>query len=249
MKCKYCGNNLNIEDKYCPYCGKANPFAKKHQQEMDRFARDYEETKQDVLEESSRFNRKTVRITIIAVLVALIAVAFILVVKADDIRYWQEDRAIETRADEHSANIESLMADRDYTAVYHYMNDNHLTYSRALRKYDAVYDTSFRYNMFYENLMTLQLKKADSEKYRYYTDTELIEDISKNIHSVYEFMTPQEYNKEAYEGECMEYMEDLRDEVEILTAGYFGLTMEEARSMREMNQARINVFLEDHYEG
>ena len=45
MKCKYCGNNLNIEDKFCPYCGRPNPFAQKHQEEMERYEKDYSETK------------------------------------------------------------------------------------------------------------------------------------------------------------------------------------------------------------
>ena len=85
MKCQHCGNNLNIEDRFCPYCGQPNPFAVKHQEEMDRYEKDYQETKEDVLEQSSRFNRHTVRITIIAVLVALIAVTCFLLAKADDI--------------------------------------------------------------------------------------------------------------------------------------------------------------------
>ena len=73
MKCQHCGNNLNIEEIFCPYCGQPNPFAVKHQEAMRRFEKDYERTKKDVLEQSTRFNRHTVRITILAVLLALIA--------------------------------------------------------------------------------------------------------------------------------------------------------------------------------
>ena len=248
MKCKHCGNNLNIEDKFCPYCGQPNPYAVKHQEEMERYDRDYRETKADVLEQSSRFNRHTVRITIIAVLVALIAAVGVLFAKADDIRWWQMEKEVESRTPEFAAEIDRLMEERDYLGISYYFSVNKITYTSAMREYDAVYDTSSRYRTFYENLMTLQARKADPESYRYYTESELIEDISKNIHSLYEYMKPNDYNKEAYEGDKMEYMEALRDHMEILVSGYFGLTPEEAREMRTMTVSRINVMLEDNYE-
>ena len=248
MKCQHCGNNLNIEDRFCPYCGQPNPFAVKHQEEMDRYEKDYQETKEDVLEQSSRFNRHTVRITIIAVLVALIAVTCFLLAKADDIRWWQMEKSVEAQAPEHREAIAEIMENRDYMSLYSYMSRNRITYTRSLKEFDAVYDTTSRYRMFYNNLMTLQAKKADEEKYRYYTESELLEDISRDIQALYEYMEPNDYNKEAYEGDKMEYMEDLRDHMEAMVSGYFGLSPEEVREMRTMTVSRINVLLEDSYE-
>ena len=248
MKCQHCGNNLNIEDRFCPYCGQPNPFAVKHQEEMDRYEKDYQETKEDVLEQSSRFNRHTVRITIIAVLVALIAVTCFLLAKADDIRWWQMEKSVEAQAPQHREAIAEIMDDRDYMSLYAYMNRNRITYTNSLREFEAVYDTTSRYRMFYQNLMTLKAKQADEENYRYYTESEVIEDISKNIFSLYEYMKPQDYNKEAYEEDKMAYMEDLRDHMETMVSGYFGLSPEEVRGMRSMSASRINVLLEDSYE-
>ena len=94
MKCKHCGSNLNIEDKFCPYCGEPNPYATLHQKEMDKYKKDYQATKRDVLEQSSRFNRRTVKVTIIAIMVALIAAVMVLIFNVDNIRYWKEDRDI-----------------------------------------------------------------------------------------------------------------------------------------------------------
>ena len=248
MKCQHCGNNLNIEDKFCPYCGQPNPFAVKHQEEMERYEKDYQETKEDVLEQSSRFNRHTVRITIIAVLVALIAVTCFLLAKADDIRWWQMEKSVEDQAPQHMEALNEIMENRDYMALYSYMNRNRITYTNSLREFDAVYDTTSRYRMFYQNLMTLQAKRADEENYRYYTESELLEDIARDIQAFYEYMKPQDYNKEAYEGDKMEYMEDLRDHMETMISGYFGISPEEVREMRTMTAARINVLLEDSYE-
>ncbi|MGN0156099.1 MAG: hypothetical protein ACI39N_02540, partial [Lachnospiraceae bacterium] len=71
MKCKYCGANLAIEDEKCPFCGKPNPFMTKHRSEMKRFTKEFEKTKSEVIEKSNRFNSWTIRVTVIAVLVAL----------------------------------------------------------------------------------------------------------------------------------------------------------------------------------
>ena len=158
------------------------------------------------------------------------------------------ERKIDIEAPMHRAALDEIIADRDYMMLYSYMSRNRITYTRSLREYDAVYDTTSRYRMFYENLMTLQAKKADEERYKYYTDSEIIEDVSKNIFSLYEYMQPQEYNEEAYAKDKMEYMEDLRDHMEAMVSGYFGLSPEEVREMRTMSASRINVLLEDSYE-
>ncbi len=248
MKCEHCGNNLNIEDKFCPYCGQPNPYAVKHQEEMERYEKDYQETKEEVLEKSSRFNRHTVRITILAVLVALIAVTGFVMAKADDIRWLQMEKSVEQKAPVHREALTELMDSRDYLGVYSYMTRNRITYTNSLREFDAVCDTTSRYRMLYENLMTLQGKRKGAENYGYYTEAELIEDISRNLYGIYGYMKPQEYNSEAYEGDKMEYMEALRDHVETMISGYFGLTPEETMSMRELTESRINVLLEDSYE-
>lgn len=248
MKCPHCGNNLNIEDRFCPYCGKPNEFAVKHQEEMDRYEKDYQETRENVLEKSSRFNRHTVRITIIAVMIALIAVAGFLLARADDIRWWQLEKTVEAEAPMHREAIKEIMENRDYMALYSYMNRNRITYTSTLREFDAVYDTTSRYRMLYDNLMILEAKKNGEGNYSYYTETELIENISREVKAIYEYMEPQEYNAEAWEGDKMEYMEDLRDHVETMVSGYFGLSLDEAKEMRSMTESRISVLLEDSYE-
>lgn len=247
MKCQHCGSNLNIEDNICPYCGQPNPFAEKHQEAMRRFEKDYESTKRDVLEQSSRFSRHTVRITILAVMVALIAAAVILLIKADDIRWWRQERSVEANAAEHIAAINELMDERDYLALYSYFSKTNTQYSDAFREYDAVCETSYQYRRFYVSLMMLQAKEADPENYRYYSETELLEDISNAIKRINEYMEPQTYNEDGYTEEKMAYMEDLRDSVEAMTEGYFSLSREEAVETRGMTVARINVLLEDHY--
>lgn len=248
MKCQYCGNNLNIEDKFCPYCGRSNPFAVKHQEEMERYEKDYQKTKKEVLEQSSRFNRRTVKITVIAVLVALIAISCFLLAKSYDIRWWNMERSIASEAETHRQAVQQLMEARDYQALCSYVSENRITYTDDLKEYEAVFNTTQQYRRFYDYLMILQSKKADEEKFKYYSESELLEGVAKSINSLYEYMEPQKFNPEAYQGDKMEYMEDLREHTEIMVSGYFGISPEEAAGMRSMTVSRINVLLEDCYE-
>ena len=50
MKCSNCGSNLQIEDSKCPYCGSMNPYFEKHREEMFRYKKDYEKTKDEVIQ-------------------------------------------------------------------------------------------------------------------------------------------------------------------------------------------------------
>ena len=217
------------------------------QEAMRRFEKDYERTKKGVLEQSTRFNRHTVRVTILAVLVALIAVAAVLLIKADDIRWWRMEKRAESRAAEHRAAISELMDRRNYLGLYSYLTKNDIRYTDAFREYDAVCDSSSQYRQFYENLMMLQGKKNDPEAFRYYSREELLENTSKEIYRINECLKPQTYNEVAYTAEKIAYMESVRDRVETMMEGYFGLSREETLATRGMTVARINVLLEDHY--
>lgn len=247
MKCEHCGNNLQIEDSFCPYCGQPNPFAVRHQKEMQHFTREFQKTRQDVLEQSSRFNRRTVRITILAILVAACAVMAFLCASSDEIRYRREEKKIEAEAEKHAAAIDTLMEQRDYAAVHAYMDRNHLSYTRALDEYDAVYLTSMYYTRLYENLMILLIKSHNAEMYKYYKQDELIEDIAAGVGAISEAMKEDENHPEEFTEDKTAYMDDLSAAVRQLLIRYMHITGEEAEQLPSMTQARRTVLLEDAY--
>ena len=250
MKCEHCGYNLQIEDRYCPYCGQPNPFARQHQKEMDRFSKQFEETRDDVLEQASRFNRRTVRITILAVLTALCAVMAFLCVRADDIRWMREERAVERNADTHRAVIEEKMREKDFSGLYHYMSDNRLSYADVLREYDAVYMTSYYYRYFLEDLSMLTARRNGSAQYTYYTESGLLEELSRMLSGLYSYVNeePSSWNEEQYTPEKTAYMQAVCDEVAVLSVRYLNLTPEEASGMQTLSSARLTILLEEAYE-
>ncbi len=44
MKCPHCGAQIGLEEKYCPFCGLPNEFARKHQEDMDRYEQEFQQT-------------------------------------------------------------------------------------------------------------------------------------------------------------------------------------------------------------
>ena len=112
MKCQHCGNNLNIEDKFCPYWGHINPMGAEA-----KFLRDLEKTRKDMdqvddearkaygteIKKGAKSTAKTV--LIVGLIVLLIIGGFILLEKtvfnydykgnyADELA-WQHERFIE----------------------------------------------------------------------------------------------------------------------------------------------------------
>ena len=248
MKCEHCGNNLQIENAFCPYCGQPNPFAVRHQREMQHFTREFQKTRQDVLEQSSRFSRRTIWVTILAILIAACAFMAFLCAKADDIRYSRIEKRIEAEAQEHSKVIDAFMAERDFAGLYSYMDRNHLSYTRAFDEYDAVYRVSLYYTRLYENLMILLSKSVNENVYTYYKQEELIEDIAAGIEAIGEAQEENEYHPEQYTEDKKEYMKAAEETAAQLLIRYMHITEEEAEQLPSMTQARRAVLLEDAYE-
>ena len=247
MKCEHCGYSIQIEDRYCPYCGQPNPFAVQHQREMQRFSSEFRKTREDVLEQSSRLNRRTVRITILAVLVAACAVMAFLCVRADEIRWLKMERQAAAEAPKHRKVLEEMINERRYADLYFYMDQNRLSFSETFREYDAVYMTSMDYAMFYEDLMKLVVKSYDEKAYSYYTEEELLEYISRQILQMYTHMEEDGYHPEEYTEDKKAYMADLAGTVQDLLIRYIHITEEEAEQLPGLTMAHVNVLLEDAY--
>ena len=247
MKCQHCGSNLNIEDNYCQNCGGPNPFAVKHQNEMDHYRKDYQKTKEEVLGRSEKLTKRNIKIAIIAVLVALIAVCCFILINADDIRYLRIENSIASNADDHEVILTDYLNNRDYLLLYSYINRNKIMYSDIFMKYEAVYYTTQQYSMICDDLVSLQLKQKHNAKFTYINESELLENIANHIYSFYKYMEPQEYNIEAYQGINKTYMDDLKEHLEFLISGCFGVAPEKLANMKSMTASRIGVLLEDIY--
>ncbi len=244
MKCEYCGNNLGIEEEVCPYCGKENKFAKKHIKDMRKFSNSFNSTREEVLANSNRFSAFTVRLTVVAVLVALIAVSFVIYFNRYELETARKERYVKRHIGQYRAKIESMMDDRDYLGLESYMRVNRLTYSELLNEYYIVYSASAACHSFTEYMAYLLDEDSFME------DEEAMEQIASLLERLYGYTAPTseyEINK-YYNDEVYAYIDDLTAHTEILVRGYFGLSKDDMEDFRTLSKARKQVMLEEGYE-
>lgn len=243
MKCEFCGSNLGLEDEVCPACGKPNQFARKHNMDMKKFKSNYDSTREEVVENSRRFNKLTVRITTIAVLVALVAASIVAKNNSFEIERARREKVIEKRLDEHKAKLDKLIENRDYIGVYFYSNAYGLSYSDHMKEYSKICEISRTYWTFNDYLHYLLDEDSHMD------DGEAIgnlEDIARRIH---EFKNPSEWEKEKYYDERTEaYIEDLTDHMDVMVQGIFNLSDEDMKTFWELSDARRKVIMEENYE-
>lgn len=247
MKCQHCGSNLNIEDNFCQFCGQPNPFAVQHQREMEQFTHDYIETKEEVIKETEGKSRRAGKITVLAVLFALVCIMLILVIKADDISYWRQDKKIADNKAKYEAVVREYMSEEDVLGLAYYAQENRITWNDSFREYDKMFSVASDYRRLYE--YCAELRQLDYLEYKNYSKTEIIESISEYLQMMFEDYKREQYDKdEEFSDGKLEFMDATLAQAKLLVRTVFGISAEEADSLETMTEARINVLLEDSYE-
>ena len=250
MKCTGCGNNINLELPFCPYCGRPNDQAKKHVEDMQKYKNEFERTQSEVLENSKKFSSFTIKTAIIAILVALIAI-----VAVGFSRYYEmsdsiRQRRIEKDADEYTQMLDEYIADRDYEGLYFYMRVNGLGSSNAFSSYYPLYSSGLDYYHMKSALYDLYFNADRS----HYDPEESYEQIARYVlrfKSELDEMEDTEaysYKPENYEGRKGEYLLDMKQDIQDLIQVNFNLTDEEAQGMWELTEAKLTVLLEEKFD-
>ncbi len=247
MKCQNCKSNLNIEDKFCPYCGMPNPFAQEHQRELEKFTQDYNETKEEVIRKTGAKGRRAGRITIIAILAVLIIVLVLLISNSYEFRYMKEAKAVEKNKAEYTRIVEGYIAEDEFLELGYFATEKGLRWSDSFEDYSRVFECASYYRSAYTSCV--QLMQYDSEKYNYATKNELIEDVAEHLHRMFESRVRSEYDREElFSDGKSEAMDRNVNQAVLLVKMVFGLSDEEAEALPTMSESRLNVLLEDRYE-
>ena len=246
MKCEYCGANLQIEDAKCPHCGRETPHYIKHRSDMQAYQADYQSTKQEVLENASKLNRRNVHITVIAILVALCAVAAAFCFFSDDIRYAREEREIARNRSVYEAQIRTLMEEGAFMDLHDYANRNHISYTDAFHEYTKVFSVSMYATFCYRYTMEF-VTEGVNEKYE--TLDERCGTIARQVRGVYDARKRESYDKDEYfTADKTAFMDETVKKTELLLKAYFGLTDKEIAALPDLSEARIAVLLAEGVE-
>ena len=247
MKCEYCGANMGLEDKYCPYCGKINPYAKQHQEQMQQYQQKFEETRQDVEAKANRFAGIAAPMTVLAISAVIFLASIILAFNADEIARSSRVRELEAQEPELRARIELLLNDQDYLALNEMYNDENLymisgSYrSEALSDYDMIFRAASAYASLFEQLGN----RTESSKYRFEPDhievyTSMI---ASSLVSLYTLEEKDYFEASCYTKDKLAPVHDMQDQISALLIAYADFTPEEIRQIPDMSETLIQDLL------
>lgn len=239
MKCEHCGSMLRMEDANCSYCGNKNPHYEKHRADMFRFQRDYEKTKEQVIESSGKAAKTAVKVTVIAVLLVLDIIMVFLASNAWEISHFIEQGKAQKNVELHRQRLEDYEKAADYIGFAKYYEKYSLYGIESLEEFNAVYRVCSSYAYVYPYLV--ELGTPDS----YMTDEKRVEYISDNLKYIYEAMEPGEYDpKEWYEGNHQAMLMQMKYDLKVLLVAYAHVEEETAERFPDLSNGRRQVAME-----
>ena len=154
MKCENCGGNLTLEDVVCPHCEALNEHAVEHIREMNRYKREFEDTREEVYSVAKSYAGITTRIVVIAVLVVLTIVCGILGGEAYSIRGDMLKAEAKKNLEESKATLDYYLETRDYYALAAFSNEKNIhTYEGDFAEYDSMLYAAKQYAFLYDYIM------------------------------------------------------------------------------------------------
>ena len=239
MKCKQCGASITLDVNFCPYCGTENSEYKLQRKQMFHLKKDYERTKARVLRENQRIAASSVKITAIAILIALNFVIWFLAGNVWDIMHDYKYSTEKKNIRYHLERLTEYEKDNKYLMLSAYY-DEHLLYSmEELEEFRQVYQACSNYQYVYSMIMNLYNPE------NYLSKEESIKNICDNLEYMYDAMEKGEYdNPKAFEGQHKKTIDSLKKEVEMLLVTYTGITEEEAAGFDKMSDGQRQIALE-----
>ncbi len=249
MKCQYCGSNLGIEDKACPYCGKINDQAAKYQAVMQEYRDEYEQAGREA-KVKSKFAGRTGRFIVIAIMLAAIIAMRISASVNSDVGERERKKEhkiakdVDRNRDEVSATLEELEKNRDYLKLDYYVLNYRLRSDDKYNEYSRVFTAAISYTAIYNDILNILDGFAgyedETDKDRCYDAAIYISDW--NSYAGGEFWNDAS-NSPMHSGEHGAFLADIKRDTQDMVQVYFDLTDEQALSMWNMDREALGELL------
>lgn len=249
MKCPTCGANLQIEDEKCSFCGNPNPFAVKHRRDMKHYHMEFQKTKTEVEQKTTRFTFVMVRVTVIIALIVLTAGVTYLKeegyyrIQAEQIR-----RDIEKNRESYDAQMAAYEKEGDWLGLYAFYNAKELYYdtyydTENFGKYTAVYNAASNYKAI---LDFITRSRSNSE---YYNAGEVSRWIADYLDRFYDYEQRISYSSDYYDdfytAEHKEALALMREDLDAALITYCHLTKEELELLPDYSTAKKCSLIEE----
>lgn len=240
MKCPSCGSNLQIDNAFCPYCGAKNPVAQKHREDMKRYAEDYKKTKEEVIGNTRKFNKTTLRVTAIALTVAAIVGVIALTMFKDRLGMQMYRKHRNMNAPQYFEQVEQLVGEEDYLRLDALVTAKGIAYgnNKRMDEYTGVFRVTDHYAEVFTQLMYMLTDSSIS-------DSE-IDVLSTEINSFYRsFKNYSDYGKD--NEMVQKYLSDIKQDMSLLLKTYLKLSDETAAGLETMSEGNIFIMVEEAF--
>lgn len=243
MKCKYCGGDVSLDDHFCQHCGRPVDQAQRHQQEMEQFENEFEETKKEALDRIGVHSGGGTAVGIrLAMICALIVALFAIVIGMDpyNVHQRREKSAAKKNREAYIAQLDEYLENRDYAAFSAFCRIHELDYNDDFKQYRGIVNAAANYSYIYRGLQELAYATDKNLSNGYY-----LNEISKHINSFYEDTGHDYYTRTAEDPEKVQAVIDgMEQDFKVLLMRYLGLTGEEADSLRTLSKSKRTVLIE-----
>ncbi len=240
MKCPSCGSNLQIDNAFCPYCGAKNPVAQKHREDMKRYADDYKKTKEEVIGNTRKFNKTTLRVTAIALTVAAIVGVIMLTLLKDRLGMQMYRKHRSMNAPQYFEQVEKLIEEEDYLRLDALVTATGISYSNDKRmdEYTGVFRVTDYYAETFSQLMYMLTDSSINESQ--------IDTLSTDINYFYRsFKNYSDYGKD--NETVQKYVKDIKQDMSLLLKTYLKLADETAAGLETMSEGNIFIMVEEAF--
>lgn len=237
MKCESCGNNLNIEDEVCPYCGRPNPFALKHQRDMEHYSEEFTETKENVEKVTASFTGMIARITVVLALIVLTVIFTYL--KNDGIyRIISSKKQSDIKRNEQKYEnmMDSYESSGQWKRMADFYYDRQLSYDSRFINYNRVADMASDYWQIFFCLR----EYGDNRYHSGPSDTALT--VAKSLEDAYSIMNRTDYSgtyyDQSYSAVHKGSMQRINSDINAVLITYADLSEDEIKRLADCSEIR-----------
>ena len=243
MKCKYCGGEVGLEEKYCTYCGRPNEQALRHSQDMASYRRRYAETEAAVVNKTDRYRRIVLRAVLILLLLIASVAMYVVTENAYSIPETMRRRAAEKDPEHTISELDSYLEKGDYSGFSSYMTYYGIrTYGTAFERYSRLNWCAQYYSDFVLRMERLFLYGDRDDWIRYNASS----DIRALCQSLEYFLDEYERAERDVESELYRaYIEDMRQQMTEMLDVYLGIDGSELDGFLTLSDNRKAAAIEE----
>ena len=247
MKCKYCGADVGLEDLVCQHCGMPNEEARRHAQDMQRFSRDYAQTKSEVAQSARKAGRLAAHAIVLGLVVIANIIVFSLVRNAWSLQRSMQVRKAEKNYETHIRAMDEYLEGQDYLGLSAYCQASHIDgYSTVFREYELPIRMSRQYTYLYGSLAQMIFPSVYEQERAGSYHTESFYD---SLDTLYKMMTPAYIEDYSYQTDTklsFAAAEGIRRQVDGLLTAFLDLDGDQVQSLPGLSKTQRNLILEEH---